>query len=156
MFKFVFSAILAMSFCSGAYGAKKNKAEEGILAAIEKFEAAVLAQNAEALSQLYTVDAVLLIDGFPRFDGRAGVKAFWTGAFNAGLKSINLVPESIHELGPGIPEANEVGNATLNFQPTGGGAFTQTGRYLVTWKLVQGKWLLAFDITNNTVNTPVQ
>jgi ketosteroid isomerase-like protein len=82
----------------------------------------------------------------PTARGRAGAKEVFN-QFVAMKANLTLTPATVSVNGP---MAVEQGTYSVTFTPPGApGPVTDTGKYLVHWKQVGGKWLLANDIWNS-------
>jgi uncharacterized protein (TIGR02246 family) len=100
--------------------------------------------DAAALAAMYTPDAYVLPAGHDMVRGRAAIEAFWKGAAqqlgDAKLVVVNVVP-----LGPRA--AREIG--TFSFATKSQPPQPMVGKYVVVWRQIGGRWLLATDIWNN-------
>lgn len=114
-----------------------------IVAANQPFMEAFGNQDAEAMGAAYTQDAQLLPPNGDFVNGREAVADFWGFLFSLGFDGVIL--ETIEVTGTGSL-ANEVGLFTL----FNNGQVFDTGKYIVVWKKVQGKWYLHRDIWNSS------
>ena len=109
----------------------------------QKFAEIFKAGDAAGLAALYTEDGALLPPGEATITGREAVAAFWQGAMDSGVKTVDLNAVEVFA----IDKKNivEVGRAELfdaDGAPIGG------GHYIVYWRKVDGDWLLFRDIWN--------
>jgi len=89
---------------------------------------------------VYTEDATILPPNAEMMKGKAAIKAFWQGARDMGVKEAKL--ETVELTPMGDETACEIGKYVLKIHPEGGAAFTDHGKYMMIWKLVDGsgKW----------------
>ena len=101
--------------------------------------------DASAVAAMYTEDAFVLPPGAEMVKGRAAIEAFWRQAAqqmgDAKLTTVDVLP-----LGPRA--AREIGTVSLKSksQPVQ----EISGKYVVVWRKVGGKWKLATDIWNTS------
>ena len=112
------------------------------------FEANFERGDAAAMASLYTPGGQLLPTGMAAIQGTEGIKAFWQGAMDAGLKQLKLQTQDVEEL---ADTAIELGHYTL-FGPDA--QSVDHGKYLVVWKEQHGQWRLHQDIWNSSVPAP--
>jgi uncharacterized protein (TIGR02246 family) len=105
------------------------------------------AGDAEGIASLYTSTGRILPPGAPAMDGREAIAAFWRGAMDMGLTTVELRTASIEVSGLDTAEAIaiETGEFTLG---AGDGSVAGTGKYLVAWQCEDGRWGLHRDIWN--------
>ena len=102
--------------------------------------------HSDIVAQYYTEDATIMPPNMPAATGRDGAKTVFD-AFAAMKAQLTLKPTAVSVNGP---MAVERGTYSVTFTPPGATApMTDTGKYLVHWKQVDGKWLLAEDIWNS-------
>ena len=117
-----------------------------------KFGEAVRLGDAAALASLYTEDAKLLPPNSEMIEGREGIKAFWGGGLQMGIKDAILTTVEVFGMGDLVCE---IGNYDLTIQPEGMDAIKDNGKFLVVWKkAMDGTWKLHVDIWNTSM--PVQ
>lgn len=109
----------------------------------DKWDAAFNKGDAAALSAMYAEDAYVLPPGHEMITGRSAIEAFWRQAAQQ-VGDAKLVTLDVLPLGPGA--AREIGTVTLE---TKARPPRQTvGKYVVVWRRIGGRWLLATDIWN--------
>jgi uncharacterized protein (TIGR02246 family) len=111
----------------------------------QKFGAAYNAHNAEAIAKLYTEQAIVFPPGQDMVKGREGIRKFWAGMIDSGIKFDSLDTVSVEKYDH---TAREIGHFTLSIPHAGGPPTQASGKYVVVWKLVKGAWLLDSDIWN--------
>jgi uncharacterized protein (TIGR02246 family) len=137
-----FSAIMLCAVLAMASPARAQTA-----AAIQKLDdewsAAFNNGDAAAIAAMYTEDAYALPAGHDMVKGRAAIEAFWKEMAqqlgNARLAVVDLAP-----LGP--RRAREIG--TFSFETKTQPPQPVTGKYVVVWRKIGNRWLLATDIWN--------
>ena len=105
------------------------------------FEDAARKRDTEALSRLYTADAMVLAPDAPFVKGRDSIKQFWSAAIEQlRLKDVKLNTVDLEISGD---TACEVGEAVLTLE-----SGTAVVKFVVAWKKVDGMWRLHRDIWN--------
>lgn len=121
--------------------------KEQIQAAENALAAALSEKNSAALADLYAVDARLMPHGVPTLSGRTAIQGFFDQAFSMGIVGGRFTALEVEGSGD---EAVEIGSYELFVETSPGvRGSAEKGRYLVTWKRVEGKWLLSRDIFNS-------
>jgi uncharacterized protein (TIGR02246 family) len=96
------------------------------------------------VASLYTDDAVAFPPGSPMVKGKAAIGAMWKGlAEQAGDPKIMTI--EVKRLGRSA--AREIG--TFSLKTKGPTPKELTGKYVVVWEKVRGRWKLAADIWND-------
>ncbi|MDX5422421.1 MAG: SgcJ/EcaC family oxidoreductase [Hymenobacteraceae bacterium] len=111
----------------------------------DKFERNFAKGDATGMASLYTEDGVLLPTGSDMIKGKNGIRDFWQGAMDMGVKEAKL--ETV-ELEQCENTAIEMGKYTLSGE---GGQAIDQGKYIVIWKQENGQWKLQKDIWNSSV-----
>ena len=125
---------------------------KAIEAANGKFGEAVRKGDGAALAALYAYDAKLLPPNGEMIQGRDGIKAFWAGGLQMGIKDAVLTTIEVLGLGDLVCE---IGKYDLTVRPEGQGTIKDTGKYVVVWKQVgDGIWKLYIDIWNTSKPAP--
>ena len=120
----------------------------GISATNKAFMEAFGKGDAAGLANLYTKAGSLLPPNSEVVGGIEGIRGFWQGAMDMGIKRAKLETVDL-EVYQGA--ACEVGNYTL----TGAkGEVMDRGKYIVVWKDEGGKWKLHRDIWNSSLPAP--
>ena len=99
--------------------------------------------------RVYTKDATILPPNAEMIKGIEGITAFWQGALDTGVKEANL--ETVEVTLMGEDSAREIGKYVLKIQPEGATVFTDKGKYLMIWKLVDGSWKWHTDAWNSSL-----
>jgi ketosteroid isomerase-like protein len=119
--------------------ATAREIREAIATASERFMAAFSRGGAAA----YTADGQVLPPNHDVIAGQQGIRTFWQGTMQRGIKAVTL--ESLEVEGFGHL-AYEVGRYTLQHA---GGQVLDTGKYVVIWKHEAGQWKVHRDIWNS-------
>ncbi len=111
----------------------------------DQFEQGMLAGDSIALANFYADDAVVLPPNMPRAEGRDAIRSVWAGG---PLTSATLTTDQVI-----IPESGEiavnVGTYTQSGTAPDGTPYQDTGKYVSTWKNVNGEWKIVADIWNS-------
>jgi uncharacterized protein (TIGR02246 family) len=118
---------------------------ERIHEANERFRAAVLAADSEAMPSLYTRDAKILPPNGEFVSGEEAIAEFWQAFFDLGIAAAQ--PET-HELIPMGDYALEVGAYELLGDD---GQIADRGKIMVLWKDEGGVWKMHRDTWNSSL-----
>ena len=124
-------------------GSARAQDVAAIQALNDKWDAAFNKGDAEALAAMYAADAYVLPPGAELVRGRAAIQNFWGGAVQQ-LGDAKLTTVDVLKLGPSA--AREIG--TFSFKTKDATPQEVAGKYVVVWRKIGGKWLLATDIWN--------
>lgn len=100
-------------------------------------------RDAAQAASLYTQEALLCPPGAGIKEGRSAITGFWMGIMAMGITDVTLETVSVKAFGP---TAIERGKYTL----IAGAETVDTGKYLVLWRLEDGRWKLCRDIWNTS------
>jgi uncharacterized protein (TIGR02246 family) len=98
---------------------------------------------------VYTKDATILPPNADMIQGREAISAYWQSAIDMGVKEAKLETVSVTPMGENT--ACEIGKYVLKIKPEGVPAFTDKGKYLMLWKLVDGVWKWDTDAWNSSL-----
>ncbi|HWH83654.1 MAG TPA: SgcJ/EcaC family oxidoreductase [Burkholderiaceae bacterium] len=132
-------AFLALTLfgCAGMPGA-----DQGPQSAMEQFRAAFNKQDASGVASVFKDDAKLLPPGKPMMTGTEAIRAYWQGAFSAGVSHIDKTPIDVAVSGD---LAVETSSYVVTFKDQ-----RIIGKDTLVWR--RGKdnlWRIASDIWNN-------
>jgi ketosteroid isomerase-like protein len=114
-----------------------EESRRAFLAALERGDPGMAAQ-------VYASDARLLVPSAAPLDGRPSIEAFWRAGIDAGMCSLEMVPETINV---DTTFACEVGAYTLESAPLHETRVTEHGRYIVVQRLeADGTWRRALEM----------
>ena len=108
------------------------------------FVAAFNRADADAVAELYTNDAVLFPTDNPMVKGKENIRLFWTEELKT-HSGLTLTVQDVKVQGDLLVE---YGTYTMidNNDPENPRTFA--GKYVVTWKNIDGNWKLHWDIFN--------
>src|SRR5687768_2833610 len=91
----VLTLVCYLSLVSCEQKADQQELKTSIEEAGAKWTQALERGDLDAVAAMYTDDAYILPPNMPAMQGREGVKKYFSGALNAGIKSIRLVTEDV-------------------------------------------------------------
>ena len=109
-----------------------------------RFVEAFTRGDAAGVAALYSSDAQLLPPNSDFVTGGEGIRKFWQGAMQMGIRQVQLQTVGLETQG-GM--ATELGRYTLLLD---GGQVADSGKYLVVWKAEGGNWKLHRDVWNTS------
>src|SRR6187402_665326 len=157
--KQLLTVLVIFSITSLFIACNSNTAESGTNTATEKemksfdlaeAKAAIDATNAAfgtlvgktdsaGLAALYTSDAKFMVPNMPAFSGKANIQSAFSGMFaETGPIDLKLTSNEV--------SGNEVGSYSMTDKK---GKEIDKGKYIVLWKMEDGKWKLHRDIFNS-------
>ncbi|HET7182529.1 MAG TPA: nuclear transport factor 2 family protein [Candidatus Limnocylindrales bacterium] len=107
------------------------------------FVDAVRRHEPALISGLYSPGARVVAPGTDVLRGRDEVVAYWGAGMDTGMTRVELVPEDV-ELLPAM--AWEVGRYALLVEPEPGVELVDRGRYLLIYRLDDGRWTRAAEM----------
>lgn len=124
--------------------------EQSVRSASDSFGQAMLAADAEALTSMYTSDAVVMAPGMPGVEGTEGVNSMFAAMTSAGAapSAFTIEPSSVVVSSSG-DMAYETGSYSWTGPGPDGAEVTDSGKYAAIWKPVDGTWKMAVDIWNS-------
>jgi len=148
MKRFILVVAVAVLVTGAAPKPKASDAEAAIRHANSEFSANVRAANAQAIvDNFYAPDAIGMAPNMPALHGREALRQFWTGFLTTGAIELTLTSDNI-TVRDDI--AVERGHYDLSITPPNGREVAKDkGKYLVTWKKVDGRWWAFEDIFNS-------
>lgn len=122
---------------------------EAILAKDKVFADAMVVGDAETITQLYAVDAVILAPNQPRGEGTEAIRASWSAALEGNPMSTSNLDSDLITVSAAGDYAYAVGTYTDSGAAPDGSEWSDQGKYLTVWKNVDGEWKIAADIWNS-------
>jgi uncharacterized protein (TIGR02246 family) len=119
-------------------------ARSAIVAGNRAFAAALKKGDSTAIAAMYAPKAKVLPPNSTAVGGREGIRRFWQGAMDAGVKSATLTTVDVETEGD---LAVETGRFVLFGAD---GKKLDSGKYIVVWKRSKGEWKLFRDIWNSS------
>ena len=137
--------IIILTVLCGAYAgvAQSKVARIAVEETEAKFSSFFAKGDTGSVSNLYAEDAAILPPNGARIEGRANIRNFWQGAFEAGVKKVET--RTLETSGSG-DAVYEVGSYTLYDAKN---AILDEGKYIVVWKKEGKNWLMYRDIWNS-------
>jgi ketosteroid isomerase-like protein len=147
----VLVGLIAISSTACAGSTANDQGIQGARAAIEaanaKFSEAFARGDANALSAMYTSDAIAFPPDSEMIRGSGAIGEFWKAQRDGGVQSAAL---TTIDVGMSGDVAYEVGNVSLMIQSSGREPTPAMAKYVVVWKRqVDGSWKLHRDIWNS-------
>ena len=121
--------------------------EEAIRQQVARWLQLVKSKDAAAIAQLYTEDGSVMPANAPIGKGRAAIQQVWAGMLGTPGFDLVFTPDQIVVANSG-DLALDRGTYTLKMAPAGK-AMTDTGKYVVVWRKVDGEWKAIADIFNS-------
>ncbi len=110
-------------------------------------ESAATADPAAAIAHLYAAGGAVMPPNGPIGNGHAEIEKTWAEMMTAPGFDLNFTPDRIV-----ISDAGDMaldrGTDRLSMQPDGT-SVSDTGKYVVVWRKVDGQWKAAADIFNS-------
>ena len=125
--------------------AQSGAVKAAIDAANKKFGMAVAAGNTADIAGLFTDDAMVLPPNGETVTGRPAIEKLFQALVAAGIKEITLTAKEVESHGDA---ATEIGVYSVK---DGTGKEIDRGKYMVSWKKIQGQWKLHRDIWNSSL-----
>lgn len=127
-------------------------APKGARAAIEEagaaFSATLAKGDAAGLAAMYAPDAQVFPPNSDIVTGAAGIQKVWQGVVDAGLKGLKFTIVDVTEAGDLAAESGK-------YELSGAdGKVVDSGKYVVVWKRIGGRWMLLRDIWNTSLPLP--
>jgi len=121
--------------------------EQAIRGQVDHWLKLVKAKDAAGIALLYTDDGAVMPPNGPIGKGQAAIEQTWASMMKTPGFDLAFVPEQIILSSSG-DMALDRGTYKLAVTPNGT-AQTDTGKYVVVWRKVDGKWKAAADIFNS-------
>lgn len=142
-------AVCAAAFAVNPKPPQAADAEKAIAAMNANYVAATNSGDVARLVTMYDTNAVLMPQGAPPQRGIDAIRAYWTAFLRNGSVKIALTTESVTQ---SCDLASETGAYDVTLTPPNGTpAIHDTGKYVVTWRRINGQWKAISDIFNSNV-----
>ena len=112
----------------------------------------VKSKDAAGIAQLYAEDGAVMPPNAPIGKGRAAIQQTWASMMQTPGFDLTFAPEQIVVSSSG-DMALDRGTYRLTLAPAGTSQ-TDTGKYVVVWRKVDGDWKAAADIFNSDLPPP--
>lgn len=113
----------------------------------DRYEQALLAQDAATIATIYTDDAVVLPPSNRRTEGRTAIESMFTSWFGQvpPFDTFTLSTDQL-VLAESGDIAYEIGTYQISGSSPTGETYEETGKYLAVWENVDGEWKMAADM----------
>lgn len=123
-------------------------ARDGITAVNERLMAAFNAGNAAAVAACYTTTGLLMPPRTEAIAGREGIQAYWQGAMDMGIATLQVETLEVADYGASAVEVGRYALASADAKTI------DRGKYIIVWQQEDGEWRLTRDIWNSSVAPP--
>jgi uncharacterized protein (TIGR02246 family) len=121
--------------------------ERAIRGHVDRWLQLVKAKDATGIAQFYTEDGAVMPPNAPIGKGRAAIQQTWDSMMRTPAFDLTFAPEQILVSSSG-DLALDRGTYRLTTE-SAGRQQTDTGKYVVVWRKVDGEWKAAADIFNS-------
>ena len=121
--------------------------EAAIRGEVDRWMQLIKAKDAAAIAGLYAEDGAVMPPNAPIGKGRAAIQQTWASLIAMPGFDLAIIPEEIVVSASG-DMALDRGAYRLAVSPDGTPQ-TDTGKYVVVWRKIDGKWKAAADIFNS-------
>jgi ketosteroid isomerase-like protein len=128
--------------------ATSREIREAIPVANVRFMAVFSRGDPAGIAAASTEDGPVLSPHTDAIAGQQGIRTFWQGAMQRGIKAVTLESREVEGSGH---TADEVGRDTLQHE---GGQVRDTGKDVVIWKHEADQWTVHRDIWNSRRPAP--
>ena len=136
----VLPLFFAAASCTHMTSDIQPSADASIRRMEREFVVAANAGDVTGMMAMYASNAVLMPPNAPEFHGKGDIEKFWSGLL-AAKPHVELTPGQIYE---SCDQAAEIGTYDLVIGPK-----NEKGKYLVTWRRINGEWRAVADIFNS-------
>lgn len=132
---------------NGSAVADAGADEQAIRGIVDHWVKLAKQKDAAAIAELYTEDGTVMPPNAPIGKGRAAIQQTWASMIGTPGFELAIVPEEILVSSSG-DMALDRGTYRVTVAPDGT-AQTDTGKYVVVWRKIDGEWKAAADIFNS-------
>ena len=131
-----------------------SAAPPGPRAAIEeangKFSAFLAKGDAAGLAAMYAADAKVFPPNSDIVSGGPAIQQLWQGVIDAGVKGAKLTTLD-------VTVGGDLASESGKYEMSGAdGKVLDSGKYVVVWKRVAGRWKILRDIWNTSMPAPAK
>ena len=128
--------------------------EDAIRANVSNWLELIAKRDAAAIAQHYTEDGALMVPGAPIAEGRPAIEQAWRGLMETPGFGLTFEPTKIVVSRDGDMALDR---GAYRFTSSGpDGPVTDTGKYVVVWRNIDGQWKAAADIFNSDGPPPAE
>src|ERR1043166_1235607 len=153
MKKLLAFSVLVLAACGSSTPMSTGDAESYIKQADVAFGTAMRTNDMDALINNYSMDATLMPPNLPAAHGPSAIRATWSGFLGQfSSNDLTLTPDDVQQSGD---LAVETGRYMVHVVPKGTTMqVTDSGKYVVVWKKIDGRWKIYRDIFNSDLPVP--
>ena len=153
MKKLLAISVLLLAACGSSTPMSTGDAESYIKQADVAFGTAMRTNDMDALINNYSMDATLMPPNLPAAHGPSAIRATWSGFLGQfSSNDLTLTPDDVQQSGD---LAVETGRYMVHVVPKGTTMqVTDSGKYIVVWKKIDGRWKIYRDIFNSDLPVP--
>ena len=149
-------SILVLAACGSTQMSsdmQSGDAESSIKQANAAFATAMRTNDFDAITNTYTADATFMPPNMPAAHGQSAIRTAWTGFLGQfSSTDIMLTTDDVQQSGD---LAAETGRYMVHVVPKGTTTpVTDSGKYVVVWKKIDGRWKIYRDIFNSDLPVP--
>ncbi len=145
--------LLIVGLVAGCTTLADQESEAAKIAAINKTWLAMVARNdAEGIGNLYTADGVFMMANATIITGPKAIASAWAGLMKLPAVSLTFQTSRL-DIAKSGDLASDRGTYELAFDGKNG-RIRDVGKFVIVWKKVKGKWMVAADIFNSDLKAP--
>ena len=118
---------------------------ESIKAQFARFQQALTSKESSAFKDLYSIDAVSLLQNQPPRKGGATIEARWNAAFSSPF-TLHLASQEIR-LSPSGQDAFQYGTFEI-ISTDSGASLLASGKWLYIWRKESDRWRIVLEMDN--------
>ena len=144
-------AVSLIAFAASSLAADKSQGSDlkaQVEAANAAWVAGVAKRDATGLAALYTENATMLPPDADILKGRAAIQKYIQDGLDLGFSNLMLTTVDLNRMGPTV--AREIGRYSYDLNNAQKQLVKVSGKYVIVWRLVKGKWMFDTDIWNIT------
>ena len=151
MRKLLAISMLMLAVC--VWAQTSNDAENYIKHSNVAFATAMRTNDIDAMTNTYTADAAFMPPNLPPAHGQNAIRGAWTGFLGQfSSTDVTLTMDDVQQSGD---LAVETGHYMAHLVPKGTTtSVTDSGKYVVVWKKIDGRWKIYRDIFNSDLPVP--
>jgi uncharacterized protein (TIGR02246 family) len=156
MKRFLAISVILLAACGSSQmssDSQSGDAENAIRQADVAFATAMRTSDMDAIANTYTSDATFMPPNMAAARGQGAIRTSWSGFLGQfSSTDITLTPDDVQQSGN---LAVETGRYMVHVVPKGTATpVTDSGKYVVVWKKVDGRWKIYRDIFNSDLPVP--
>ena len=146
-------AVLFVGLIAGCTTIADQESETASIASINKIWLSMVAsKDADGIGNLYSADGVFMMDNAKVITGPKAIAAAWAGLMKLPGVTVKFQTSQL-DIAKSGDLASDRGTYELAFDGKKG-RIRDVGKFIVVWKKVNGKWMVAADIFNSDLKAP--